>query len=511
MLAIFPILLAVTMLLAATWPLGSLLANHPFRRTFPKVAIGLILALAFYAAAVALVAIFAPRITIGLAAVVAVGVIAQIWRARPNFGHRRGLPPGSLALAPVEAWLDQSFYEKRAQLHGPVFKASHFFHPMVCVIGLDRGLELLRTYEDEALRAPEAAFARFVPCSFVRSMSPENHRKYRPILQAAVSSEVTDLAAPAIRTAIVRGLDAMAEACRANRSGQSLASYSQDALYELQFGLFFGIAPGSVEHQTFRQRYRVIDLSHQRRSTVPWSPSHRAVLQALRETKASLLQRIEGFPANGDRPPVTYLEAAWRHGGLEAVDDVVLTNLIYMVQVTCADLGGLFQWLLKKLSDHPEWAVLLQEVIREQGEDSTAATDLAERILAESLRMEQSEHIYRKVIKPIQFQGFRIPQGWLLRICVRESHRGSAAFTDSQTFNPDRFLNRTYGPTEYSPFGLFRKRCIGVQATKSIAGMFLKVLVKGYQWQVTGAGSPDFRGWHWTPGETFAIALQKRS
>ena len=64
---------------------------------------------------------------------------------------------------------------------------------------------------------------------------------------------------------------------------------------------------------------------------------------------------------------------------------------------------------------------------------------LAARIIAETLRLEQSEYIVRVARRPLSVGGFRIPAGWLLRLCVRESHRDPTAFTDPDRFDPDRF------------------------------------------------------------------------
>ncbi len=113
-------------------------------------------------------------------------------------------------------------------------------------------------------------------------------------------------------------------------------------------------------------------------------------------------------------------------------------------------------------------------------------------------------------MKPLKIGEFKIPTGWLLRICVRESHHASPVFEDPETLNPDRFLNRTYGPFEYAPFGMFRRRCIGVDTGLALGGILAKSLVAGYEWQVTDLGAPEFRGWHWTPGSAFAVRLEPR-
>lgn len=502
--------LAVCILLAAPWPFIVLLARRPFWAAFPSITVGLAVSLALYVAGVAAIAAMAPRLTLILAMAAAAGIAAFRWRARPTYGQRRKLPPGSLALAPADMWLDPAFYQKQYEKYGPVFKSSHFLKPMVCIMGFETGFETLREYEDTALMPPAAPFARYIPCSYIRSMSPEDHRKYRPILQAAISSEVTDRCESDASPAFVRGLDRMAQDCKLGGCGRSVTSYAEEAVYQVLFRVFFGIVPGSQEQVRFRELYKILNVAHRRRATRLWSPPDRAVQQALAEVQARLNQRIEHFKETANQPAGSYLESAWRHGGPPAVNEIVLGNMIFLLQVSCVDIVGLFQWILKKLSDHPEWRTRLRDIIRDQGKDSAAARDLSERIVSETFRLEQSEHIYRKVLKPIQVQNYCVPKGWLLRICVRETHHVSPVFEDPESFDPDRFLGRNYGPTEYAPFGLFRKRCIGVYTLKRIGGIFVKELVDRYDWQVTDPGIQDFRGWHWTPGSTFAVSLQPR-
>ena len=469
---------ATAVLLAALWPFAALWFQTPFRRTFPRLAVYLGLALLLATAAILASAFALPTLTLAAAPVALAAILAQLWRARPSFGASKNLPPGELKVLPAQAWLDPDFYQKQFETYGPVFKSSHFLQPMVCIVGLDIGFEALREHEGNALVPPEASFARYIPCSYIRSMSDADHKHYRPILQAAISSEVNDALAPQVAECLKRHLDRMA-ADGAPRLGQ----YAREALYEALFLLFYGVQPGSPDALRLRDLYRTLDLAHQRRATV-WSPADAKVRRALDETLEILRRNIGNEPS--------YLQAAKVH------DDTVLLNLVFLLQVTCTDLAGLFDWIVKKLTENPVWAARLRA-----GDDPT----LGRRIISEVFRLEQSEHIYRKVAKPFQLRGYTIPKGWLFRICVRESHHTAPHFENPEQFNPDRFLNRTYGPTEYAPFGMFRRRCIGVDTGLALGSILAKTLVDHYTWEVTNPGRPEFRGWHWTPGTAFAIRL----
>ena len=66
--------------------------------------------------------------------------------------------------------------------------------------------------------------------------------------------------------------------------------------------------------------------------------------------------------------------------------------------------------------------------------------DPATAFVMETLRLEQSEFLYRRVVAPIDIDGRTIPAGWILRLCVNEAHRDPAVFPDPDRFDPRRFL-----------------------------------------------------------------------
>src|SRR5262249_15561462 len=139
-----------------------------------------------------------------------------------------------------------------------------------------------------------------------------------------------------------------------------------------------------------------------------------------------------------------------------AVDDpTAIGNLIYETHITWADVSGLLMWLLRMLTDHPEWSARLRGN-ENASESDDAQPSLASLFVSETLRMEQSEHLYRVAERDIEYDGIRIPRGWLVRLCVHESHRNPEAFANPDMFDPNRFRDRAYSRREYSPFGIGR-------------------------------------------------------
>jgi cytochrome P450 len=167
-------------------------------------------------------------------------------------------------------------------------------------------------------------------------------------------------------------------------------------------------------------------------------------------------------------------------------------------------------WLLKRGGENPAWmSRLAAEAMGDAGAVRRPG-GLADRMVRETLRLDQSEFLLRRVRRPIRWGEFDIPAGWFVRICVQESHRSPEAFRDPERFDPERFLDPP-DRVRYSPFGVYRRLCPGEHLARAI-GMHLVVeLASGYDLQIVGDGPPEFSGFHWRPSPRFRVRLVARS
>lgn len=69
----------------------------------------------------------------------------------------------------------------------------------------------------------------------------------------------------------------------------------------------------------------------------------------------------------------------------------------------------------------------------------------------------------RQVREPFEFQGYTLPPGTLVSIGTVTLHKREDLYPAPLSFSPDRFLNRTFTPFEYMPFGGGPRRCIGAE------------------------------------------------
>lgn len=491
--------LEVCFLLAAVYPWLRLTINRGFwrkLRVFPKVAAIFIALLAVYLGLVAGLALLLPAALRWVSVAVLCALIFTWWRARSGYGRSRGLPPGSLALAPIGPWVDDLYYQKQAARHGPVFKSSSFIQPMVCVVGFRSARELLRTH-DASLDIPPLPFTRFIPGGFLRYMQPADHRAYSAIFRSSLADEVVEECEPFIVDSMREGLRRLADRSAGEpEAGVRPEPYLDRMLFEIQARIFFGIGPEAAAFTRLEALYRVMDY---RRA---WRTSDSRVSRALEETTAILHQQM----TRHEKPSRSFLDEMIRAHPETAHQPAALGNLIYILQTSWRDLAGLLQWILKMLSDHPVWVHRLREETASAG----GPASLASRIVMETLRLEQSDYLMRRATQEIRFNGFVIPKGWQLRICVRESHRSGDAFAEPDRFNPDRFHAGDHSKHSYSPFGASRIRCPGEHLSLSVGRIFVNELALGFDWEVTRDGPPEYGGFHWKPSSKFRVRMTPR-
>jgi cytochrome P450 len=202
-----------------------------------------------------------------------------------------------------------------------------------------------------------------------------------------------------------------------------------------------------------------------------------------------------------------------RHADPAMPDGICVDNLIFILNNASENVVSLLRWLIKIVGEHPPWSERLRREVDAGGGVGAPGPRLADRIAMETLRLAQSEYLYRVVREELEVGSFVIPAGWLLRVCVHESHRDEAIWPEPAKFDPDRFLGRTAPRTHYSPFGFHQHACNGVDLNNMICRATLEELAAGFDWSIVRDGpvERDFRHWsHWRPSAKLLIAISPR-
>ncbi len=143
-------------------------------------------------------------------------------------------------------------------------------------------------------------------------------------------------------------------------------------------------------------------------------------------------------------------------------DDTALGNLIFLFEPSHFDVYSLWHWLLYYLAKNSHVADRIAEAL---AADRVEADKLVIATILETLRLDQSEVLYRQAADDIVFDGHFMPKGEVVRVCLWEGHKDEASFPDPFAFRPERFLEQDFSLDQFAPFGLDKRRCIGADLT----------------------------------------------
>ena len=447
-----------------------------------------------------------PVVRHGLAVALAAALMAAWWRARPAYGRGRGLPPGSLGLGQsLDAITDRRFYFNQAARFGPVFKMSQFGRPVACVVGLARGRSLLMEHAS-SLSGASLPYNRLVPRGMLRYMHHEEHKAVAPLFRATFAGMALEQCEPAVRTSYRHALDRLAADSAAIDVGVRARPYFEQAILAALSHVFFGLPPGDPRIEGFARLVPALALA--RAGGPAW---RRQILTAL-DSATTLVRDIQrsGADRSSDEAP-SALRALVR-AAPDALDEPSIAgNFILTFRLATSDLTGLHDWIFKQLCDCREALTRVGTPSPVQAPLPGSMPDPATCIVMETLRLEQSEFLYRTVTRPVEFEGMMIPAGWLVRLCIQESHRDPVVFPEPDRFDLERFARRSYSRTEYSPFGADAHGCMGARLALFLGRVFVEELSRGPEWRVVSDGPLD-RGTrhrhHWTPSPQLRVVFQ---
>jgi cytochrome P450 len=412
---------------------------------------------------------------------------------------RPRLAPGGLGPGALAKFGDDQFYARKFRRHGPIFKVLWSENLTTCIVGFERARRLFAVHA-HALLPMTIDIESFVPHGFLRSMKREPHARYRALFLNALRDDLTRTWQPELRAAIRGELDGLAAATAAGRSiaAPALTPALDRIATRALLTMFFGLRTGHPVLASIEAAYWQMGPTE---FVYPIGPEQRRGFDTLRTLVWRMVDDLRTGRLTPDGDGV--LERLVAHDAA-SVDETLVGNLIYMIEMGRYDVRSLMRWVLKYLSDAPT-------VIADLQRGSVAGLEsLAESVVLETLRLDQAEGLNRAVTDDIVFDGFAIPKGSSLRVLLRESHQNAAAFAEPEKFSPCRFARQSYPADAYAPFGIGEHRCIAGQMVVRVTTFLVEELTAGYSWTVVGDGSRHRGRYHWEPAPTFELALQRR-
>jgi len=87
----------------------------------------------------------------------------------------------------------------------------------------------------------------------------------------------------------------------------------------------------------------------------------------------------------------------------------------------------------------------------------------------------------RKLKAPLQLGDYLLPAGMAVAPATVLAHHNPITYKEPELFRPERFIERSYSPFEYMPFGGGHRRCIGAAFASYEMAIVLGTIIKRYE------------------------------
>lgn len=242
----------------------------------------------------------------------------------------------------------------------------------------------------------------------------------------------------------------------------------------------------------------------------PWARRQRAT-RDLRSFLDPELARRRADPA--ERTDIlSLLLHARQEDGTALSDQQIFEQMHTLLFAGHSTTAGALTWALYFLGHAPAVLRRLQDELTALGADPEpevlAKAPYLEAVCNETLRLRPpSPGVGRKLNAPAQIAGYELPAGAGVFAQIIWAHHDPAVFPESDVFRPERFLERTYSPFEFLPFGGGNRRCIGAAFALYEMKLVLGTLLRRYSFELVSK-KPVRVGLQGLPGSPVRVIVR---
>ncbi|KAJ0971366.1 hypothetical protein J5N97_019325 [Dioscorea zingiberensis] len=225
---------------------------------------------------------------------------------------------------------------------------------------------------------------------------------------------------------------------------------------------------------------------------LPGTPYSKAI-RANRQVKAlvsTLIDQREKGEHKVIEGRLDFLDILLAHKNLSRKERVSLVlDILFGGYETTSSLISI---IVRFLSDNPKALHALkdehQSLRRKVGNERLGWHDYKEMcftrcLINEGLRMGNVvKFVHRQVIKPFQYKGYDIPEGWKILPLFTAVHLDSSLYPDPFKFDPWRWQKEAGSGKNFMPFGGGPRLCPGSDIGRLQTSLFLHHLVLTYSW-----------------------------
>lgn len=263
-----------------------------------------------------------------------------------------------------------------------------------------------------------------------------------------------------------------------------------------------------------------------RRDVGPWSPGGR--LRRLEgESQAMLLAEISErrralAEAGPERVDVLSLLLGCRDENGEGLSDAelhdeLLTLLMAGHETTATALTWALHWIHRQPLVRERLLAELGSCPDPADPERISRLPYLGAVVNEVLRIHPVAMLMfpRLVEEPLELGGQAFEPGDVLIGCIQAVHERPDLYPNPLSFDPDRFLERSYGPGEFLPFGGGARRCLGAALAVYEMKLILATLLQRFPLALTPASDrplpPRRRGFTLGPSRPVRLMVTGQS
>ena len=145
-------------------------------------------------------------------------------------------------------------------------------------------------------------------------------------------------------------------------------------------------------------------------------------------------------------------------------------------------------WAMYHLHTHPETLTKLRQELKSVPDEDAAQlaqVPYLKAVVQETLRMNPIvTEVIRVLKQPLTLGSYQIPAGYGVAPAAAIAHYNVETYPEPDRFRPERFLERSFSPFEYMPFGGGSRRCIGAAFAGFEMAIVLGTLLKRFEFQL---------------------------
>jgi len=167
----------------------------------------------------------------------------------------------------------------------------------------------------------------------------------------------------------------------------------------------------------------------------------------------------------------------------EHIRDELITFLFAGHETTALSLT----WAMYFLHRSPNILETLKSELKNTGEDphELATAPFLKACIQETLRLNPIvTETLRTLAQPLDLGEFHLPAGHTLALATILAHYNPDNYPEPAKFDPDRFLQRSYSPFVYMPFGGGHRRCLGAAFATYEMAMVLGVFLSEFHFKL---------------------------